>query len=56
MCFQLIIGPGHPMKPHRLAVTHSLVLNYGMYDKMQVRMSYIEYLSTLWRIEFEYFH
>jgi hypothetical protein len=21
-------GPGHPMKPHRLALTHSLVINH----------------------------
>lgn len=33
-------GPGHPMKPHRLAVTHSLVLNYGLYKKMQVYRPY----------------
>ena len=29
-------GQGHPMKPHRLALTHSLVLNYGLYKKMEV--------------------
>lgn len=29
-------GPGHPMKPHRLAVTHSLVLNYGLHRDMTV--------------------
>ena len=23
-------GQGHPMKPHRLALTHNLVLNYGL--------------------------
>ncbi|GAB6028897.1 Histone deacetylase 3 [Chamberlinius hualienensis] len=33
-------GPGHPMKPHRLAVTHSLVLNYGLYKKMHVYRPY----------------
>ncbi|CAG7837718.1 unnamed protein product [Allacma fusca] len=33
-------GPGHPMKPHRLAVTHSLVLNYGLYKKMQLYRPY----------------
>lgn len=33
-------GPGHPMKPHRLAVTHSLVLNYGLYKKTQVYRPY----------------
>ena len=34
-------GPGHPMKPHRLSVTHSLVLNYGLHKKMQVFRPYI---------------
>lgn len=29
-------GAGHPMKPHRLALTHSLVLHYGLYKKMIV--------------------
>ena len=29
-------GQGHPMKPHRLALTHSLVLNYGLYKSMEV--------------------
>ena len=29
-------GPGHPMKPHRLSVTNSLVLNYGLHKHMQV--------------------
>eukprot|EP00163_Fabomonas_tropica_P015044 TRINITY_DN2741_c0_g1_i2.p1 TRINITY_DN2741_c0_g1~~TRINITY_DN2741_c0_g1_i2.p1 ORF type:complete len:286 (-),score=33.19 TRINITY_DN2741_c0_g1_i2:33-890(-) len=28
-------GPTHPMKPHRLALTHSLILNYGLYKKME---------------------
>ena len=29
-------GPGHPMKPHRLSVTHSLVFNYHLQDLMTV--------------------
>ncbi|KAL4712411.1 hypothetical protein ACJJTC_001572 [Scirpophaga incertulas] len=33
-------GPGHPMKPHRLSVTHSLVLNYGLHKKMQIYKPY----------------
>lgn len=33
-------GPGHPMKPHRLSLTHSLVLNYGLYKKMEVYRPY----------------
>jgi len=28
-------GPNHPMKPHRLALTHNLVLHYGLYKKMR---------------------
>ena len=34
-------GPLHPMKPQRLTVTHSLVLNYGLHKKMQVYRPYI---------------
>lgn len=33
-------GPGHPMKPQRLTLTHSLVLHYGLYKKMQVYRPY----------------
>jgi len=29
-------GTWHPMKPHRLTITHNLVLNYGLYKKMNV--------------------
>ena len=28
-------GPGHPMKPHRLKLTHHLILGYGLYRKME---------------------
>ncbi|KAF7592352.1 histone deacetylase [Aspergillus hancockii] len=27
---------GHPMKPHRMRMTHSLILNYGLYKKMEI--------------------
>ncbi|KAA8499079.1 Histone deacetylase 1 [Porphyridium purpureum] len=27
---------GHPMKPHRIAMTHNLVLAYGLYRQMEV--------------------
>ncbi|XP_065904416.1 histone deacetylase 3-like [Dysidea avara] len=37
-------GAGHPMKPHRLSLTHSLVLNYGLYQKMEI---YRPYRATL---------
>ncbi|CAE1268285.1 HDAC3 [Acanthosepion pharaonis] len=33
-------GPSHPMKPHRIALTHCLVLNYGLYKKMKVYRPY----------------
>ncbi|XP_059486671.1 histone deacetylase 3 [Neocloeon triangulifer] len=33
-------GPGHPMKPHRMSVTNSLVLNYGLHKKMQMYRPY----------------
>eukprot|EP00741_Cyanophora_paradoxa_P008400 tig00001307_g8127.t1 len=29
-------GPGHPMKPHRLTLTHHLLLGYGLYKKMEI--------------------
>jgi histone deacetylase 1/2 len=29
-------GPGHPMKPHRMRMTHQLLLAYGIYRKMEV--------------------
>lgn len=30
------IRQGHPMKPHRIRMAHNLVLNYGLYRKMEV--------------------
>ena len=29
-------GEGHPMKPHRLALTHELVLKYGLNNHMKM--------------------
>lgn len=29
-------GAGHPMKPHRIRMTHSLIMNYGLYKKMEI--------------------
>ena len=29
-------GPGHPMKPTRVRMCHSLVMNYGLYKKMEI--------------------
>lgn len=32
-------GQGHPMKPHRIRMTHNLLLNYGLYRKMEIYVS-----------------
>jgi hypothetical protein len=32
----VLCDAGHPMKPHRLALTHNLILNYGLYKHMRV--------------------
>lgn len=31
---------GHPMKPHRIRMAHSLVMNYGLYKKMEIYVSF----------------
>lgn len=36
-------GQGHPMKPHRIRMTHNLLLNYGLYKKMAI---YRPHLAT----------
>lgn len=33
-------GVGHPMKPQRLSITHSLVFNYNLHKKMNVYRPY----------------
>jgi uncharacterized alpha-E superfamily protein len=35
---------GHPMKPHRIRMTHSLVMNYGLYKKMEIYVSELGHL------------
>lgn len=32
-------GQGHPMKPHRIRMTHSLLCAYGVYQKLDVFVS-----------------
>lgn len=34
-------GPNHPMKPHRLCMTHHLVLSYDLHKKMEIYVSKI---------------
>lgn len=31
---------GHPMKPHRIRMAHSLIMNYGLYSKMEIYVCY----------------
>jgi histone deacetylase 1/2 len=31
---------GHPMKPHRIRLAHSLIMNYGVYQKMEIYVSW----------------
>jgi len=33
-------GPNHPMKPHRIRLAHSLIMNYNLYTKMDVYRPY----------------
>lgn len=32
-------GQGHPMKPHRVRMTHQLILGYKLYRSMDVYVS-----------------
>ena len=45
---------GHPMKPHRIRMAHSLIMNYGLYKKMEIYVSVVHLcyssLSTPFRI------
>lgn len=31
---------GHPMKPHRIRMAHSLIMNYNLYSKMEIYVSH----------------
>ena len=45
-------GQGHPMKPHRIRMAHNLLLNYGLYRKMEIyvrRPSRAPNASTGWQ-------
>jgi len=46
-------GPGHPMKPHRMSVTNSLVLNYGLHKKMQMYRPYKASIHDMCRFHSE---
>lgn len=39
---------GHPMKPHRIRIAHSLILNTGLYKKMEIYVrSYRDFYTYL---------
>lgn len=40
-------GQGHPMKPHRIRMTHNLLLNYGLYRKMEIYVSITDIVGEL---------
>jgi histone deacetylase 1/2 len=42
-----LYGEGHPMRPFRITMTHSLILAYGLYRKMDVYVSDIAPLTIL---------
>eukprot|EP00250_Pteridium_aquilinum_P001299 c11510_g1_i1 orf=228-1940(+) len=42
-------GQGHPMKPHRIRMTHSLLVHYGLHRKMEVHRPFPARVSDLCR-------
>ena len=40
---------GHPMKPHRVRMTHNLVVNYNLYHKMEVFRPHLVLPSAMTR-------
>lgn len=39
---------GHPMKPHRIRMAHSLIMNYGLYKHMEIYVSFLPIVSFLY--------
>lgn len=44
---------GHPMKPHRIRMAHSLIMNYGLYKKMEIYVSFWPKVSIMFSPQFE---
>jgi acetoin utilization deacetylase AcuC-like enzyme len=44
---QFYFGNNHPMKPHRLAMTHHLVVGYGLHKHMEVFVSLLSTSCTI---------
>lgn len=32
---------GHPMKPHRIRLAHSLIMHYNLFKKMEIYVSWL---------------
>ena len=45
---------GHPMKPHRMRMTHNLLLHYDLHSKMEVWLIGISY-TVIWPIAHRFF-
>ena len=41
-------GKGHPMKPHRIRMTHNLLVNYGLYQHMKIYVR-LQYPKTFFK-------
>lgn len=44
-------GQGHPMKPHRVRMTHNLLLHYGIYKEMEVSAPNVAPGVQDWRLD-----
>lgn len=33
---------GHPMKPHRIRLAHSLIMQYNLYQKMEIYVRFLD--------------
>jgi acetoin utilization deacetylase AcuC-like enzyme len=42
-------GQGHPMKPHRIRMAHSLIVHYGLHHKMEMFRPYLAHDDDLCR-------
>jgi histone deacetylase 1/2 len=42
---------GHPMKPHRIRMAHSLIMNYGLYTKMEIYVRRPRKLDAMRRLK-----
>ncbi|CAD0015913.1 unnamed protein product [Aureobasidium pullulans] len=47
---------GHPMKPHRIRMAHSLIMNYGLYKKMEIYVRHLPDSKPASKYEMTQFH